>query len=75
MYQWVRERGLCWNDLEKHLPGRTDNAINNRWYAVLQKREQARMGETETMLDIRDRMRRGMLILEICKGAFPWPSQ
>jgi hypothetical protein len=27
VYQWVRERGLRWNDLEKLLPGRTANAI------------------------------------------------
>jgi hypothetical protein len=42
-YQWERERGSRWNDLEKLLPGRTANAIKNRWYAVLQKREQTLM--------------------------------
>jgi hypothetical protein len=30
VYQWVRERGLCCNDLEKLLPRRTANAIKNR---------------------------------------------
>jgi hypothetical protein len=73
VYQWVRERGLRWNDLEELLPGRTANAIKNRWYATLQKREQALMRDTETMLDIRERMKRGMPIPEICKGAFPCP--
>jgi hypothetical protein len=67
VYQWVRERGVGWNDLEKLLPGRTANAIKNRWYAVLQKTEQALMRDTETIFDIRDRMRRGMPIPEVCK--------
>jgi hypothetical protein len=43
VYQCVRERALRWNDREKLLPGRTANAIKNRSYAVLQKREHARM--------------------------------
>jgi hypothetical protein len=32
------------------------------------------MRDTETMLDIRDRMRRGMPIPEIRKGGFPLPA-
>jgi hypothetical protein len=74
VYQWVRERGSRWNNLKKLFPGCTANAIKNRWYAVLQKREQALIRDTETMLDIRDRMRRGMPIPEICKGDFPLPG-
>jgi hypothetical protein len=74
LYQWVRERGLRWNNLEKLLPERTANAIKNRWYAILQKREQALMRDTETMLNIRYQMRHGMPIPEICKGGFPLPD-
>jgi hypothetical protein len=68
IYQIVRRDGLRWAHLEKLLPGRTANAIKNRWYAVLRRREQKIIGDTAKWLDVRERLREGQAIPEICQG-------
>jgi hypothetical protein len=66
IYEVVRTLGTRWLHLERLLPGRSGHAIKNRWYAVLQKREHALLGDTTIMMDIRRRLENGQDIAEIC---------
>jgi hypothetical protein len=69
IYKFVRERGLKWTLLAQSLPGRSPNAIKNRCYAVIQKKEQKIPGETTLMMDIRERLGRGDPVPEISQGS------
>jgi hypothetical protein len=47
--QDVRQHGSRWIPWDKLLHGRTANAIENRWYTMLQKREYRILGDMEEM--------------------------
>jgi hypothetical protein len=54
VYQWVRERGLCWNDLKKLLPGPYGQRDQKPMVRSSSKEGAGLMRDVETMLDIRD---------------------
>jgi transposase len=68
IYERFRLHGPRWDVLEHFLPGRTAGAIKHRWYAHLQRREHALLGDTTLMMDIRKRLDEGAPIPEICTG-------
>jgi hypothetical protein len=69
IYKFVREMGLKWTLLAQSPPRRTQNAIKDRWYAVIQKKEQTILGEMTIMMDIRERLGSGDAVPEICQGS------
>jgi hypothetical protein len=66
LYRLYHRFGTKWEKMAPFLPNHTPNGLKNRWYAVLSKREKALLGNTELMLDLRERMRTGKPIPEIC---------
>jgi hypothetical protein len=71
IYRIFRKKGPRWKELESRLSERTANAIKNRWYATLQKRESNILMDTAAIVDVREKLRRGEAIPEICFGDGP----
>jgi hypothetical protein len=68
VYQFIQQHGNRWHEVQAKLPYRSANAIKIHWYSVLAKRQQAFLGDTDKMMSIRQRVRDGEIVPELCLG-------